>query len=192
LYIHSLTNATEDFAKLYRAVRNNYPHLLPQAADLRQRINYLSDRGIILPGSAIPHLTLASIPSGVGSHFHFFTGKLAKAFYYKHFGKPAEPDIRIITHWTNNQQPGVDAFLESVVRIEPFIEIGTRSNHSLGSQFAYRVNFSPDHNVMLFTASFNNQIIMTGLCAHKSFGIKFDDFLKLPSWSEPDLGKVPF
>lgn len=187
-YIHALTDGGDDFVRVYKGLTNNYPWLLPDPnLSLGEKAKRLSRMGVTLPAHLIAALPMVSIPEQALDHFHIFAGKMAKALYFKHFERIAPKTLRVVTHWTNHQQPTVQGFIQTMCKIAPMIEVGSRRNTNIGQQFVYRLNYSPEHDVMVYVASFSDKIFFAGLAARPSFGIDFEAFLSLPSWREPTV-----
>jgi hypothetical protein len=184
-HLHSMTDNTEDFARAYAGLKNNYPSALPNPfMTPGEKAKALSARGITLPGHQIWRAPIVKLSPEAHQHFHRFGRKLGKALYYKVVGRPAPPDFRLITHWLVADTIDANKTLDTIIGIMPILAVGARGNVDLGNQFAYRYNVSTDGDVMVQTSNFNDKVFITSLGGRESGGILFDQFLRLPSWRE--------
>jgi hypothetical protein len=184
-YIHAGTDAIDEFRRALRGVRNNNPECLPNLhMTIGQKAKFLSNRNITVPIRALPDFPVATIPAAAHPHFNALADKMGRAFYYQQMERVMPKNYRLVVRWSNKDQLGIQQYIDTVTSIMPLVKEGERNKRSLSDQFLYRFNCSPEHDVMVFMAGFSNQVFFTGVGADEKFGIKFDDFLKLPGWAE--------
>jgi hypothetical protein len=156
----------QEFRKIVRAIRNNYPDILnemmsarpKQTAELHAKPWFPA---LVKAGIAAPMPLMLNGPL-TKTAARMFARKLFTALYYKEYGIIIPAAGGIMLRWYSNVQRYDRKLPDKVIQMMPGRPIIQRARRNLGDQFYYVFGKAEDGDIAFFFVMFRDALAMLG------------------------------